>query len=179
MKRIVLLLSLCLVFVAIGPSTTAPRPEIVAGFSPGGAESLVLDTIAEAKEHIFLSAYHLTSGSVAHALVEAQARGVDVQIVADAGAARSRHSRLADLAEKGVLVKLNGNHAILHHKFMVIDGMHVQTGSFNYTDAAAGRNAENVLVLRFNPKLAASYYQEWKRLWDSAEWLPRSGNIKE
>ena len=51
---------------------------------------------------------------------------------------------------------------------MVIDGQAVQTGSFNYTASAAGRNAENVLVVRDAPAVAAAYAAEWRRLWDEA-----------
>ena len=55
---------------------------------------------------------------------------------------------------------------------MVIDGRHVQTGSFNYSAAAVDKNAENVLVLWNEPELAAWYAAEWQRLWDEAEALP-------
>jgi len=48
---------------------------------------------------------------------------------------------------------------------MVIDGQHVQTGSFNYNAAAVNRNAENVLVIWNNPTLAGQYGAEWKKLW--------------
>jgi len=49
---------------------------------------------------------------------------------------------------------------------LVADGTLVQTGSFNYTSSAALRNAENVLVVRNAPALAAQYGAEWQKLWD-------------
>ena len=60
---------------------------------------------------------------------------------------------------------MNGNCAIFHHKFMVFDGRHVETGSFNFSAAAAGKNAENVLMLWDVPQLAEHYAREWQRLW--------------
>ena len=46
-------------------------------------------------------------------------------------------------------------------KVMVIDGDTVITGSFNFTKAAEEHNAENVIVLKGNPELAAIYQQNW------------------
>lgn len=57
-------------------------------------------------------------------------------------------------------------YAIMHNKFMVIDGKNVQTGSFNYTASAVSRNAENVLLIEDAPQLAEAYQREFNRLWD-------------
>lgn len=40
------------------------------------------------------------------------------------------------LARQGVPVRIDSRYAIMHNKFMVIDGVTVQTGSFNYTRSA-------------------------------------------
>jgi phosphatidylserine/phosphatidylglycerophosphate/cardiolipin synthase-like enzyme len=63
---------------------------------------------------------------------------------------------------------ITDNYVIMHNKFMVIDGRHTETGSFNYTAAAANNNAENVLVIWNTPELAAQYEREWQWLWDEA-----------
>jgi phosphatidylserine/phosphatidylglycerophosphate/cardiolipin synthase-like enzyme len=52
---------------------------------------------------------------------------------------------------------------------MIIDQQHVQTGSFNYTAAAASKNAENVLIIWNAPALAARYESQWQRLWQEGE----------
>jgi phosphatidylserine/phosphatidylglycerophosphate/cardiolipin synthase-like enzyme len=44
----------------------------------------------------------------------------------------------------------------MHVKFIVVDGVAVETGSFNFTKGAAVRNAENVVVLH-DPDAAAAY----------------------
>ena len=46
---------------------------------------------------------------------------------------------------------------------MVLDGVDVITGSFNFTKAAQERNAENVLVIKQEPQLAKAYTDNWKR----------------
>lgn len=56
---------------------------------------------------------------------------------------------------------------LLHHKFGVVDGQTVITGSHNWTEAANRGNDETVLVIQ-NPVVAAHYQQEFDRLYKSA-----------
>ena len=56
----------------------------------------------------------------------------------------------------------------LHHKFAVIDGKTVITGSFNWSPAAAHTNDETLLVID-SPTLAAHFTREMDRLWQRAE----------
>lgn len=77
---------------------------------------------------------------------------------------RVRDSAVTFPANQGVPVRLNGNYAIFHHKFIVFDSRNVETGSFNFSAAASAENAENVLLLRNVPELAGRYAQEWQRL---------------
>jgi len=100
--------------------------------------------------------------------VEAHRRGVNVRVIADARANRNRHTAVKFLASHGVPVRINDRYAIFHHKFMIFDGRHVQTGSFNYSAAAVDRNTENVLLLRNVPEIAVLYIREWLRLWDES-----------
>jgi phosphatidylserine/phosphatidylglycerophosphate/cardiolipin synthase-like enzyme len=43
---------------------------------------------------------------------------------------------------------------------MIIDGKTVITGSFNFTKAEEERNAENLLIIRFE-ELAKQYTENW------------------
>jgi cardiolipin hydrolase len=52
----------------------------------------------------------------------------------------------------------------MHHKFVVLDGRFVLTGSFNWTRAGVLENRENVLVLDSAP-VAAKYAAYFDRLW--------------
>ena len=152
-----------------GSAQFAPLPpsfSVTAAFTPGQALPLVLDTIRSARSTIFVAAYSFTSRPIATALRDAARRGVKVFVVADATDATKGYSAVRFLANERVPVRLNGRYAIQHNKFMVVDGSTVQTGSFNYTASAAERNAENVLVLRNAPAVAAQYGAEWRRLWD-------------
>jgi hypothetical protein len=89
--------------------------------------------------------YEFTSRDVAEALEAAAHRGVKVRIVADWKASHDRFSQIAVLQAAGISVRLDRVYAIMHNKFMVIDGDSLETGSFNYTTAADKHNAENAL----------------------------------
>ena len=136
------------------------------GFSPNGSSlQLVLKSINSAKKSIHVAAYGFTSKPIAEALLNASKRGVEVKIVADEKSNSGKYSATRYLANNRIQVKLDGNYPIFHHKFMIIDGSTLETGSFNYS-AAASRNAENVLVLWNAPSVANSYEQQWQKLWN-------------
>ena len=157
------------------PADVVPAQGSVSiGFSPGNAEPLVVQTIASARQSILVASYSFTSKPIAQALVEAHKRGVQVGVVLDKSQRTERYSSATFLANMGVPVRIDSRYAIMHNKFMVIDGKTVETGSFNYTSSAARRNAENVIVLRDNPQAAQVYAKEWQRLWNESEpYAPR------
>jgi isopropylmalate/homocitrate/citramalate synthase len=66
--------------------------------------------------------------------------------------------------DAGIAVRQDGKHAIAHNKVMVIDQAVVITGSFNFTNSAETRNAENVLILK-SPDLALQYRLQWQNHW--------------
>lgn len=139
------------------------------GFSPNaGALDLVVKGIHSAKSSVLVAAYSFTSKPIATALLDAHRRGVKVAVVADQDSNRKQYSAVQFLANQGVPVRTNGHYAIFHHKFMVIDGQHLETGSFNYSAAAASKNAENVLMLWNVKPIASNFAQEWQRLWNEA-----------
>lgn len=151
------------------PSAVQHQGTIEYGFSPGeGAEKLVLKTIGAARGEIRMMTYSLTSVPVVEALIAARHRGVDVAVVADyknnvtedkSGKGRAA---LSALVNAGCQVKVISAYAIHHDKVVVVDGETVQTGSFNYSDAAATRNSENVIVIWKNPNLARGYLAHWQ-----------------
>ena len=140
------------------------------GFSPNqGSLPLVIKAINSAQKSIHVAAYSFTSKPIAEALLAASKRGVDVKVIADEKSNSGKYSATTYLANNNVPVKLDGNYPIFHHKFMVIDGVNLETGSFNYSAAAASKNAENVLVLWNVPAIAATYENQWNNLWNEAQ----------
>ncbi|VFP83473.1 phospholipase D family protein [Candidatus Erwinia haradaeae] len=149
--------------------------DIKIGFSPGeGAKQIVLLAISEAKKSIDIAAYSFTSKPIALALLDAQSRGVSVRLVADKKSNSNRYTAATYLSNHRIPVKLNEKYAIMHNKFMIIDGYSVETGSFNYTQSAANRNAENVIYLRHQSEIAEKYMKEFDRLWKEATYISPS-----
>ena len=92
----------------------------------------------------------------------------DVKVVVDKSNATDRYTAATFLANQGVPVRVDYRYAILHDKFIVVDGQLVETGSFNFTASAESKNAENVIVLH-DAAVAQRYGQEWDRLWAESE----------
>jgi len=148
--------------------------EYAYGFSPGrGALRVVEDSIATARRSILIACYEFTSREIADALIQAARSGIRVAVVADERASEEPYSRVPYLARAGISVRLDGRYRIMHDKFMVIDGRDVETGSFNYTEAAVQDNAENAILLVDVPAIAAGFTRDWWRLWNESAALGR------
>lgn len=150
------------------PVARAADSRIEVGFSPDdGAEALVLKVIASAHHTIRLASYLFTSRPVVHALIAAKRRGVDVKILIDDRGNRDAASRAAIrlVVNAGIPTRVISVYAIHHDKYIVVDGRSTETGSFNYTHAAAHSNSENVLVVWNNPAVAAQYLAHWESRW--------------
>lgn len=132
-------------------------------FSPkGGCTQAVVGFISGAKSTVRLQAYGFTSQEVADALVAVGKSGKDVQVVLDRSDVSAPSSKAAYVAASGaVKVWIDSKHAIAHSKVVVVDSNRVETGSFNFTEAAEKSNAENCLIL-FEPNIAFSYSQNWE-----------------
>jgi phosphatidylserine/phosphatidylglycerophosphate/cardiolipin synthase-like enzyme len=104
-----------------------------------------------------VQAYSFTSPEIAKALQAAAARKVAVTVLLDKSNEKESYTELGDLTGHGMEVLIDPCHAIAHNKVILIDGRTVLTGSFNFTKQAEHENAENLLVLRHYPDLAATY----------------------
>ena len=148
---------------------------IEVAFSPDeGGEALVVKVIDSARTELRVLSYSFTSAPVTAALLRARKRGVDIRLVADkknnvsedrSGKARAA---LSALANAGADVRTISIYPIHHDKVIVADRQTVELGSFNYSDAAAHKNSENVLVNWGNPKLAEVYLQHFERNYKQA-----------
>lgn len=149
------------------PQATSSR-QIEVAFSPeAGSEALVLKVIESAGRSVRLAAYSFTSPAVVKALLNAKKRGVDVQVLVDDRGNRSKSSIAAMnlVAGAGIPIRVISVYAIHHDKYIIVDGRHTETGSFNYSQAAAHSNSENVLVIWNNPQVAATYLAHWNSRW--------------
>ncbi|WP_182188165.1 phospholipase D family protein [Pectinatus frisingensis] len=139
-------------------------------FSPnGGATDTVIKAINEAHSTIKVQAYLFTSTPIAKALLNAQKRGVIVKIILDKSNETEKYSAAKFFIDNKIPVKIDHDFAIAHSKVMIIDDSTIITGSFNFTKAAEKNNAENVLIIRGNKKLADYYNENWQWRWENTQ----------
>jgi phosphatidylserine/phosphatidylglycerophosphate/cardiolipin synthase-like enzyme len=104
--------------------------------SHGHCTEAIVKTLDAAQRTILVQAYSFTSAPIAKARLDAHTRGVQVQVILDKSQHSEKYSSADFLANQGVPVVIDVNHAIAHNKVIVINGEIVLTGSFNFTKAA-------------------------------------------
>ena len=127
----------------------------------------MVKVLASAQQTIRLAGYSFTSPAVVKGLVEAKRRGVDVKVLLDDRGNRGQASLVAMrmITEANIPLRVISVYAIHHDKYIVVDGRHTETGSFNYSQAAARSNSDNVLVVWNNPGIAQRFLQHWESRW--------------
>lgn len=136
-------------------------------FTPGeNAAGMIIGTIDQAKKQVLVQAFSFTHEGIAKSLIAAHKRGVEVKVIADREQTeRIQGGKVTMMAKAGVPVWLDGEHQSAHNKVIMIDAgsptATLVTGSFNFTNAAQYKNAENVLLLRGNEKLVKLYSDNW------------------
>lgn len=127
---------------------------------PSGCGSLIAQEIVKSKKSVYVQAYGLTSYAIIYQLKAAHNRGVVVKVILDGGNLSDNSSVIKELANTGIEVYIDKMSGIAHNKIMIIDNKKVITGSFNFTNAADHRNAENVLLIE-DANAASIYLKNW------------------
>lgn len=136
------------------------------GFAPRrNALEVVMSLILLAQKELLICAHNITNREIAYALVEASKRGVDVRIAVHHNSFNTNdYNPLEYIQAQNVPVFKITNYAEMQHKFMVADELHVQLGSYDYTNESNNANAENAIVFRNAKEIAEVYRTEWIRL---------------
>lgn len=134
---------------------------------PIGGASGIVKQIDASKKSIKVMAYGFTSINLAEALVRAKKRGVDVALIQDEKSSQNNREALQKLLDAAIEMRSDGKHAIQHNKVMVIDQDVVITGSYNFTNSAETRNAENIMIVK-SEYAARRYLDNWNNHWEHA-----------
>lgn len=148
------------------------NPHITIGFSPeGSAHALVLASIQGATKSIDMLAYSFQSTDIVSALNEASDKGVKVRIVVDNFDNQNSTSqqKIASVKAHGINLRTNTHFHIAHDKMLIIDGIKLETGSFNFANSAEYQNSENVIVLDNAPCAVTNYQAHFNSRWNIAE----------
>ena len=131
---------------------------------PSGAASAIVQAIDRSEREVLVQAYGFTHNGIAQALLRAQQRGVTVRVLLDKKSVSTNRYVIDLLNQAQISLRQDGKHAIAHNKVMIIDESVLITGSFNFTNSAETRNAENFLILK-SADLAQRYKTEWQNHW--------------
>ena len=107
----------------------------------------------------------------AEALAGAQTRGVRVRVVTDTDSLAAEP--ILALQAAGIPVVGDGRSGLMHHKFVVLDGASVWTGSMNFTTNDAYRN-DNVMIRIESTRLAQNYAHEFEEMFIGQAFGPSS-----
>ena len=136
-------------------------------YSIDEAHTAFIGLLDGAKKQIRMAIYSLNDPTIIDALVAAQKRGVDVELVCDktqAGGANEK-LQLARLKKAGIpfTVGQSAMGHIMHCKFVVCDKKNSETGSWNFT-VPAGKE-DNVLTFVDNESdTAAQLLDYWQKI---------------
>lgn len=159
-------------------------------FSPDDdVRSVLLYLIAQETKSIRIAMFTFTERKLAQALIDAQSRGVQVEIVVDQSNIYSPYNKLTLLHLGHVkLFVYNASAApikgvsLMHNKFAlfeknILGKSLVCTGSFNFTRSAHRSNQENIVVLD-DVLLVNKYIKKFEQLKESSDHYQERNAVK-
>ena len=121
--------------------------------------------IKMAKKSLLICVFNFTNDVLARAVEHVHNQGVSVRVITDDECMTNRGNDCQSLADAGIPVRTDSaTEYHMHNKFMVVDGVFLLTGSFNWTFQAGKSNQENLLVVD-HPFYIERYTTEFEKLW--------------
>lgn len=163
-----------------GKSDPFPTTEYLFGnqkvelwFLPQNPEALprLKRVIREAAKTLRVAMFTWTHPELTEEIVEAHAKGVDVQVAIDYYAGKGSSAETVKmLQEAGVNVRLSPGGALLHYKMLIQDGKVLVNGSANWTRAAFKQNDDCFLVINdLSQEQQKKLDRVWRTIWNEAK----------
>ncbi|XP_030594144.1 mitochondrial cardiolipin hydrolase isoform X2 [Archocentrus centrarchus] len=158
-------------------SPTSPRSCFCS--LPHGVEtsfSRLLRCVLSACSTLDLCVFSFSNMDLSRAVLLLHSRGVTIRVLTDKDYSAITGSQIGVLRKAGICVRCDVSSVHMHHKFAVVDGHVLITGSLNWTLTAVQSNMENVVITE-EPDLVQPFIKEFHRLWvhnDPARYLHSS-----
>ncbi|CAK8694407.1 unnamed protein product [Clavelina lepadiformis] len=120
--------------------------------------------VLKSQRSIDLCIFSITCNELAHAVLLKYRQGAKVRVITDTEYMNLNGSKIPDFMTEGISVRHDRSSYLMHHKFLILDGNVVVTGSFNWTQSAVIGNNENVLVTN-HADVVQPYLDEFDKLW--------------
>lgn len=138
-------------------------------FSPGEAcRNVIISQIKSATSHLQICVFTISDDYITDAIISSHKRGTQIKIITDNDKSLDEGSDIEQIAKLGIAVKMDRTTDHMHHKFMLVDGKALITGSYNWTRSAAKFNHENILLTR-EVGVVKSFLKEFDQLWKVTE----------
>jgi len=150
-------------------ATNKPTSTSDAYFSPGDTcRNVIIQQIRSAVNQLQICVFTISDDMITDAIVTSHKRGTRIKIITDNDKSLDEGSDIEQLANAGIAVKMDRTPNHMHHKFMLVDGKALITGSYNWTRSAARFNHENIL-LTTEAGVIKSFVKEFDQLWQEME----------
>lgn len=150
-------------------TTPQPQGKPSASGSPSRLDERLTAAIEGAQRTVDMAIYDLELDNVADALVRAHRRGVHVRLVTDTDNLKT--GAVERVRAAGVPVVDDDRGAIMHHKFVVVDGEAVWMGSWNFTPKDTFQYNNNAALIR-SRELAENYAVEFEKMFGGRRFGP-------
>lgn len=145
--------------------TNKPTSTSDAYFSPGDTcRNVIIQQIRSAVNQLQICVFTISDDLITDAIVTSHKRGTRIKIITDNDKSLDEGSDIEQLASTGIAVKIDRTPNHMHHKFMLVDGKALITGSYNWTRSAARFNHENILLTN-EAGVVKSFMKEFDQLW--------------
>ncbi len=142
----------------------APAPEVY--FSPGpDCQRALLRYLGQCKKEMLICVFTISDDKIAELILKAHQQNIRIRIITDDDKTFDRGSDIKRLHQAGISVKMDNSPNHMHHKFAIIDGNILLTGSYNWTRSASLYNHENIFVSR-HVGVVQKYKDEFEKLWN-------------
>ena len=128
----------------------------------------IIELIRNAESSVKIASFSFTHEELADELLKVDIKGIEVSVLMERRQRNVQNSQYARLKGFDLNIRVDGNKNNMHHKFIVIDGKIVITGSPNFSFSGFNRNDENMLII-FNEQLALGFAQEFDKLFLEGE----------
>lgn len=130
----------------------------------GGPDEWLAQAIDSARISVDVAVYHLNLWSIRDALIDAHNRGLSVRMVTESD--NFDEIEVQEIAEAGIPIIGDRRESLMHHKFVIIDGTEVWTGSMNFTTTGAYQNDNNLLQIQ-SAEIAENFTAEFEEMFEN------------
>uniref|UniRef100_UPI00398F2491 mitochondrial cardiolipin hydrolase n=1 Tax=Pristiophorus japonicus TaxID=55135 RepID=UPI00398F2491 len=121
--------------------------------------------LLSARRSLDVCVFSISSQELSSTVLVVHGRGVRVRVVTDSDFMALACSQVGTFRKAGIEVRHDQDTSYMHHKFALIDGSVLVTGSLNWSAQGIFGNKENVIIIK-NTDIVKAFVQEFEQLWN-------------